>query len=649
MHRAEDGAAGGGAVALLTSLCLLGAAVTLVVGLLVPPWGLTMMALSVALSGAAFGSKAMGDDRDPPARPVPVPTSGPSHWSAEWDVDPRRTPEGAALTLPVDLFDVSGRGSVTSPDQQRKEVENRVIEQAADDLRTSAGDDVVDAAGTSDTGSSQGALLPVAWGPHVQSAREGSPELQHLESAILGRVVAEGEIIRAEFRELHDRLRASLLADLNQIAGDQQRGRKGLTDDIEQLHERSTTVLNEVRQLSAEYRQARDGLAGAVRQTATWLVKSREELYERIDAMGWMAETAASARDDIQELRDDITEALALQRIDHASAVAEASAHRGTVERLSTRLDEQAGLAVEAREQQKQLHEKLEAVTRLTEEARSSWRRDLEGLREDVVQAVVDQRIEYAGAVAEASARDRATLNPLSHRVQEQSALMAEALQAQKQLHSEVASLRDEIAHVRRSTSKALRPLPSDEEPKATPGTVPQEVQSSSSGTDTRSAITRRPRGRLAEVSQSRAEGPPVKRSSAKDAAGTTRATPAAKAPAAKPGIKASAVKKAVPAKAVKAAPAKAVNKAVGAEAAANAPAGKAATKAAGAKAATKAAPAKATKAPSAKAVEKARAPKAVAGSPAAKAATKARAAKAVSGTGPGTREARRSNSDTKA
>ena len=721
MHRsAEDGAAGGG-VALLASLFLLGAAATLVVGLLVPQWGLMMMALSVALSGAAFASRAMRDDGDRP-RPAPGPTSGPAPRPTGWDMDPRRTLEGAALTLPPNLFEVLGRGSVTPPDEQRKAVESRLTEEAAQDERTSAAGDVVEAnAGPPDAGSSQGALVPVAWGSGVQPAAEASPDLQHLESAILARVVAEGEIIRAEVRELHDRLRASLLADLDQIASDQPRGREGLADEIEQLHERSTTVLNEVRQLSEQYRQARDGLAGAVRQTATWLVKSRDELYERLDSVSRMVERAGSSRDDMQELRDDVTQALALQRMDYAEALAAASADRGASERLSTRLDEQAGLAAETLEQQKQLREKLDAVsrlteearsswrggleelredvvqavvdqrvdyanalavatadrgaserlstrldeqaglasetleqqkqlrekldavTRLTEEARSSWRGDLEALREDVVQAVVDQRTDYGSAVVEASARDRATLDPLSHLVQEQSALLAETLQEQKQLHSEVASLRAEIAQAPRSTPRALRPVPSKDEPRATAGSVPHKVQSSSSRTDTRSAITRRPRGRLAEVSQSRAEGPLVKRSAAKKAAGATGAA-ATKAPAAKAAVKASAAnaakkaspaKKAPPAKAAtkaatKAPPAKAAGKAAPAKVATKAPPAKATTKAVPAKAATKAA----TKAPPAKAAPakaaKAAPAKAVTRASAATAATKASPAKAV-------------------
>jgi len=327
-------------------------------------------------------------------------------------------------------------------------------------------------------------------------------------------MAAEGERIRTELGELHDRLSARLIDEVRRLARDDARPRDGLAGAVEQLRERTTTMLSEVRQLTGDFRHARGGLAVALKQTVAWLVKSRDEIVHKVDVLSGQVETArSSGREEMQALRDEVTQAVADQRIDYAAAVADASAgERAALDQISSGVQHQAVVVTEMLDQQRDLHQKLDGVMELVEKARA------------------DQRIDYLAALADASAVERDALDPIVNRLSEQSALVAATLEQQKQLRAELASLRSEIARARLATAPASQP------------------DSAGNG----GAVRPRPaRAGARKTAETGSDPPPAKRPAvrapaAKSAVRAPAAKSAVKAPAAKSAVKAPAAKSAV-------------------------------------------------------------------------------------------------------
>ena len=597
----------------LPSFFLFGASVTLVAGLLVPQWGLMMMALSVALSGAAFTFRAVEPDRPSGLRSSPgaaEPSPAPSGWDRMVDSDLPHF----VLRLPWERLDSQ------APDDSRAEEGDPLTDESAQGDRPYGEDvDVVDgSAGQPDSRSFSAGLVPVAWGSQVQRAGDELPDAHSSSSTVLARVAAEGERVRADVRDLHEQLRASLIAEVRKLAGDQERGRDRVAGAIDELHQICSALQQEVSGLSADYRQAREGLAGAVRQTATWLVKSRDEVQEKLDSLSrQIRNTASSQREDMQLMEAGLSQALADQRTEHDSLLANVSADWAPSEPLASRIQEQARLVAATLELQRQLHDKLEAISHQTENGRSLWREDMQELRDDLVQAVADQRTDDVSSLLEASARDRSGFDSLSSRVQDQVTLVAETLEQQRQLRAELASLRRKIVQ---ATSAASRPAvvqdgqiamlagavrDAVEEWSAAPGrTGPVDAQPPRDGARNRAResadkpASKRPTGKVATESgraaAKSAVAPAAKAPVAKRAKAPAKT--AAKAPVAKTGK--------APAKTSAKAPVAKTEKASVAKAR-KAPAAKAAkaavTKTAKAPAKTAKAPAKTAKAPAAK------------------------------------------------
>ncbi|MDQ4088939.1 MAG: hypothetical protein M3163_01310 [Actinomycetota bacterium] len=437
LESTDDGAVGSLAP-FVTSVCLVGAAVALALGLLLPRWGLVMMTLSVALSGAAFASKALAGVDEAQVTKRPGSPSGqialrPTPWEGTLD---RTLPDGL-LTLSTDNLSAAQTSEDPWPEGRRPD---RVVDPVPSDEPPQEAETA--AAGAPPAGESVGqasesvATVAVDWSSDVPATVADTQDLDHLSSVIVARVAAEGERIRAELSELHERLSASLTAEVRQFTGEQARD-KGAEDRedrvVDELHRRSDMVLSEVRQLSGDYRHAREGLASAVRQTVSWLVRSRDEMLHKLDAVRRLVEREhESGRRDMEELRDGVTHAVADLRADYADALAEASAgNRATLE--------------------------------LVQREHESRRNGMEELRDGVIHAVADLRANYADALAEASAGNRATLETLSHRVEKQTLLISEAIEQQKGLHAELESVRKEVGRRRRTTPTGPQPIAVDD------------------------------------------------------------------------------------------------------------------------------------------------------------------------------------------
>lgn len=333
-----------------------------------------MMTLSVALSGTAFAGRAVVASRSPVAvsrspspRPSPVAANRRDPVNLPWDGLLDNTLPDGALTLLAEPPAPEVAGNSTTPAADYPTDDEGPTDDVTQDGTGAAADEVADAGeGPPEVGSSPEAAMPVAWGFGLRPAREELLAGRPAASAILATVTDEGQRTRYDLSELHDRIKASLLAEVRQLAGEHQLARDLLAGEIGQLQERSTTVLGEVRQLSGEYQQARTGLAGAVGQTARWLVQSRDELRAKLDGLSLLVgNVRSSGREDMRELRETVTQLLADQRLDYEDALADASAHdRAALEPLSQRIEAQTALVAEALEQQNHVQAELASLRR---------------------------------------------------------------------------------------------------------------------------------------------------------------------------------------------------------------------------------------------------------------------------------------------
>ncbi len=444
-----------------------------------------MLTLSVALSGAALVSRAISLERGSTKQP-PVAAEHRVPRMHAWEALNRTLPDGA-LRLPSE-------GPTAAEVNKHPPV-------------------------------GPGPSEPIGDGPSgPERSQDGA------ETAADGMADDDADAAPAELRELHDRF-SGVTAEVRQLAGENERARNDLATAVERLDERTATVVSDVRQLSGDYRHAREALAAAVKQTVTWLNKSRDEVQGKLDAViAMIDEERSSRRDDMQQLRDNVTRAVVEQRTDHAAALAEASAgDRAALDLLSNRIRNQAALLAETLEQQKQLHQKLDGVSRLVDEARAATRNDMQDLRDNIAQAMIDQRMEYTDALAETSADDRAALDPDSNRLEEQAAAVASTLEQQKKLNAELTSLRKEMARTRRATPGAREPMAVDE--------VRKEVRRSANQRPAGDGpVKARSGGGVRKAAEGRSETSSVKRTAGK--VGATKSGAAVKLPAPKPAAR---------------------------------------------------------------------------------------------------------------
>jgi len=419
-----------------------------------------MMTLSVALSGTAIAFRTVGTDRSASPRPSPVAAQRRAPRTP-WEALDRTLPD-AVLDLPSERFppqETAGSG----------EVARRV---GPGDAGEGPGEPEGDGADNQ---------ADAAVDPGIDPGHSGSPAGAVVApSSIFAQVAAEGDRTRAVVGDIQDRLSASLKTEAGRLADEHRQTRDELVATVEQLDAFNASLRQEVRHLAGEYRQLRESLAGAIRQSVTWLAKSRDELHEKLDGLGRLVEEASSsAREDNQELQDSVTQVLADQRINYGVAVAEAStAERAASEPLAARIEEQAALIAQTLDQQKQLqaelatlreaighelHEKLDGMIRIVEKAGSIGHASIQQLRDNMTQALADQRVHYDAALAGASGGQPASFGSLSNLMEEQAALIAQTLEQQKQLQAELASLRKEIGRSRRSSSRAPQPIAVDD------------------------------------------------------------------------------------------------------------------------------------------------------------------------------------------